>query len=384
VLKAVVVWSVVVVSCGLVSPPANDLVLRAARGESVDRVPVWLFRQAGRHLPEYRAYKEARGKHFLQLLEDPMDVAEVTMQPLRRYDVDAAILFSDILVVPQAVGVDVDMPGGRGIIVPEPVRTAEGAAKLARRCLDDPSATVATGLAHVLRALGEIRNAQLREGRDVTLLGFSAAPWTLLFYTVGASSRDFRPALDFVAANPVEADALLDGYEALVAAYVEAQIQHGAHAIQFFEAMGGKGVLDKRAFEDLALPRLLNLGRRLKRTHPDVPLLVFARGVDDPDHVNAALADVFDVVTLDKDADPRKARLAFPNTCLQGNLDPSLFIPNDDKDEKALDAAVAAMLNDFGTTDALIANIGEGLSGKEDPRLVNRFVDAVHRISAGQ
>ena len=376
-LVAFVIPSIVVA----LQTPANDLVLRAARGLEVSRVPVWLFRQAGRHLPEYNAYKEARGKHFLQLLEDPMDVAEVTMQPLRRYDVDAAILFSDILVVPQAVGVRVDMPGGKGIVVPEPVTTPDGAVELAKKCVSDPEATVAKHLKHVTRAVTEIRSAQLKEERDVTLLGFSASPWTLLFYTVGASSRDAEPALEFAKANPAATAELLDGYETLVAAYVDAQITHGAHAIQIFEAMGAG--LDAESFRELALPRLINLGQNIKKKHPSLPLLVFARGVADPDGVNKALADTFDVITLDTNSDRRKYRRDFPTTCLQGNLDPKLLVPGTTTNEDdALDAALQQMLTDFGDTNRLIANIGEGLTGKEDPRLVTRFIDTLHRLSS--
>jgi len=376
------------------SPPANDRLLRAARGESVDRTPVWLFRQAGRHMEEYREYKKTTGKHFLQLLEDPHDVAEVTMQPLRRYDVDAAILFSDILVVPQALGVKVDMPGGVGIVVPEPVTTGEEARAIAAKALADPAGVVRRELKHVTDAVTEIRKKQLAEKRDCALLGFSAAPWTLFYYTVGANSRDSTPASTFAAAYPAETAELLDAFEVLVAEYCAAQLRAGAHAIQIFEAMGAS--LDADAFDELALPRLQRLGERLQglgaadessSSEQKPPLLAFARGVAAPERINAALSKTsggpYDVITLDTDADRARYREAcFDGACLQGNLDPRLLVDDCDASSDRLDAAIDAMLGDFGSCQRLIANLGEGLSGKESQALVAYYVDAVHAKSA--
>jgi uroporphyrinogen decarboxylase len=360
-------------------PLQNDLMLRAARGERVERTPVWLFRQAGRHLPEYMAYKEEKGKNFLQLLDDPLDVAEVTMQPIRRYPLDAAILFSDILVVAEALGIDVEMPGGKGITVPRPLTGPDDFYARIPKEVD-----VAQKLSHVITAVTTIK--ETLKGK-VPLIGFSAAPWTLMYYMVGGSSRQNQENGEmWLREYPEASKDLLDLLTGVVIEYMSLQVQAGADMIQVFEAMGD--FISEENFYEWAMPLLKRIATELRERHPDVPLLCFTRGAT---YSSVALQQAgYNIITMDTKTDRKATRAALQAdfeangapagrvSGVQGNFDVALL--REPSTEAQVRDAVATLLQDLGPQQ-LIANLGEGLMGKENPELVTAFVNAVHEIS---
>ena len=359
--------------------PENDLMIRAALGETVEKTPLWLFRQAGRHLPEYQEYKKKMNMNFLELLASPETVAECTMQPLRRYDVDAAILFSDILVVPEALGIEVTMPGGVGIQVPNPLKSPEDIDSRLPSIDEITPEFVQDKLGHVVASVKEIRKQMAAEGKSVPLIGFSAAPWTLLFYMVGGSSKKNKEAgVQWLTDHPEESTKLLDLLTKIVIEYMAAQVEAGAHMLQIFEAMGM--MIDADNFRKFAMPCLQKIAQELKSRYPDLPLMVFARGMCE---LNEELVPLgYDVITMDGNVDRATARdIVGDKITLQGNYDPAELIEANGKTVDTVRETAKQLLNDLGPQ-RLIANLGEGLGGKESPALVEAFVNAIHEESA--
>jgi uroporphyrinogen decarboxylase len=364
--------------------PENDLMIRTALGRSTtERTPVWLFRQAGRHLPEYNDYKKTTGRNFLEMLSYPQDVAECTLQPVRRYNVDAAILFSDILVIAEALNVKVTMPGGVGIQVPCPlVGPADMMERLPKR--DELNREfVEERLGHVMESVRLIRRKMKEEMIEVPLIGFSAAPWTLLFYMVGGSSKKNNEiGVHWLKEYPEASRDLLDRLTTVIIEYMAQQVENGAHMLQLFEAMGM--MIDEANFREFAMPCLEKIAKELKAKYPDVPLMVFSRGAS---FANEELSKLgYDVITIDGSVDRSKARdIVGDRTGLQGNYDPRELIPDggDGKSVKTVETVretATELLKALGPQ-RLIANLGEGLGGKESPELVNAFVGAIHEES---
>ncbi|CAE8722114.1 unnamed protein product [Polarella glacialis] len=373
----------------LQSEASDSSLCRVARGESLasnQHAPIWLFRQAGRHLPEYNEYKKTTGKNFLELLKDPADVAECTMQPLRRYKVDAAILFSDILVVAEALGISVVMPGGKGILVPEPLESPADLARLPSLAEAATPEFIETRLAHVLAAVRFILKQMSSEGfGDTPLIGFSAAPWTLFFYMVGGSSKKRTDAGErWLKEHEAASAELLSLLSKVIIEYLSAQARNGCQVLQVFEAMGDK--ISPENFEKWALPAMQEIAQELRRRHPDVPLMVFPRGAC---YALPALQSAgYDVVTADSGTDlaaaaaslrAEAARTGGRVASLQGNFHPKWLRPSQGSTAEDVRREARAMLAKLGADGpGLIANLGEGLDGTEDPELVAVLVDTIH------
>jgi uroporphyrinogen decarboxylase len=358
--------------------PENDLMIRAALENTVERTPTWLFRQAGRHLPEYAEYKKKTGRNFLDMLKYPEDVAECTLQPLRRYNVDAAILFSDILVLAEALNIEVTMPGGVGILVPNPLTSPDQVYSRLPPIEEINEAFVQDKLKVVLESVKLIRKKMAEEGMTQPLIGFSAAPWTLLFYMCGGSSKKNNEiGMKWLNEHTEESQHLLNILTKLVTEYMSAQVEAGAHMLQLFEAMGM--MIDEENFNKFAKPCLEQISKTLKERFPNVPLMVFARGAS---FANEELSKLgFDVVTIDGTVSRDTARATVGDRCaLQGNYDPRNLIEEGGNTPETVRATVKDMLEALGSQ-RLIANLGEGLGGKESPELVDAFVNAIHEES---
>ena len=295
-------------------PPVNDLFLRALRREPVERTPVWMMRQAGRYLPQYRAVRS--GSDFLTMCRTPALAAEVTLQPIDLIGVDAAIIFSDILVVPEAMGCFLTLDEGVGPQFPTPIRSASAVAGL--RTVDP-----VTDLGYVLDALRLVKKELA--GR-VPLIGFAGAPWTLASYMVeGKGTKQFAVAKRMLFEQPATAHALLDKLADAVGAYCRAQVEAGAQAIQLFDSWAG--ALGPVEFREFALPYLARAAKEAKKA--GAPVIVFAPGASWAlDEI--ADATQADAIGVDWHISPSAARSKLGNraVAVQGNLDPTtLYAP---------------------------------------------------------
>ena len=336
----------------------SDLFLRACRREPVERPPVWMMRQAGRYLPEYRA---VRGRaDFLTMVGTPELAVEVTRQPVERLGVDAAIIFSDILVVPQAMGMALSVDEGVGPRFHHPLRSARDFDRL-RDIVPEQD------LGYVLEALKLARRSL--DGR-VPLIGFAGAPWTLMSYMVeGQGSKSFTQAKRLLAEEPARAHALLARLAQAVGAFLIAQVAAGAQAIQLFDSWAS--ALGPRDFQEFALPYLAEAVRLVQVA--GVPVIAFAPGagwaLEDIARVTGA-----DVIGVDwqTDAGDARRRLAGFPVALQGNLDPTWLYASPGE----IRARTRDMLAAFGGR-GHIANLGHGINPDVPVSHAQAFVDAV-------
>jgi uroporphyrinogen decarboxylase len=350
----------------------NDRFLRALRREPVDRTPVWLMRQAGRYLPEYRATRKQAGS-FLAMAKNPELACEVTLQPLRRFDLDAAILFSDILTIPDAMGLGLYFVEGEGPKFERTVRTADDAARL-------PVPDMETELRYVMDAVRTIRREL--DGR-VPLIGFSGSPWTLACYMVeGGGSKDFARIKALAHNDPATLHRLLSVNTDAVVAYLAAQRAAGAQALQVFDTWGG--VLSPAMYREFSLPYLQRIARELARgdSAQRTPLILFGKGnaayLEDLAASGAEGVGVDWLVELGE-----AARRTGGKVALQGNLDPATLYGSPDAIRREVRHALDSYRDgNGGSRDGHVFNLGHGMSPDMDPDHVAVLVDEVHAYSA--
>ncbi|MBI1288138.1 MAG: uroporphyrinogen decarboxylase [Flavobacteriales bacterium] len=332
----------------------NDLILRAARGEKVERTPVWLMRQAGRILPEYREVRAKMGG-FKELVESPEFACEVTIQPVDHLGVDAAIIFSDILVIPEGMGLPYEMVEKRGPWFEKTVSSASDIEKLKVAEANDVRYTI-----------DAISLTKKELGGRVPLIGFAGAPWTIFSYMIeGSGSKTFSKAKKFLYTQPKLSHQLLEKITLSTINYLKGQIAAGADMVQIFDSWAG--ILSPDQYREFALRYISQICDAID----EVPITVFAKGAY---FVRKELGELnCHTIGLDWNMDAAESRaLIGPNKTLQGNLDPCVLYAEDEM----IVAETQAMLKSFGPQ-RHIANLGHGVYPDIDPLKVKLFVDTV-------
>jgi len=345
----------------------NDRFLRALLKQPVDVTPVWMMRQAGRYLPEYRASR-AKAGDFMSLCMNPEFACEVTLQPLERYPLDAAILFSDILTIPDAMGLGLYFETGEG---PRFKKTVNTLAEIEALPIPDPQ----KDLGYVMDAVSTIRREL--NGR-VPLIGFSGSPWTLATYMVeGGSSKDHRKSKAMLYENPQAMHLLLDKLAQSVTSYLNGQILAGAQAVQIFDSWGGS--LSDAAYQEFSLAYMQKIVNGLIRENDGrkVPVILFTKGGG---QWLESMADTgADALGLDWNTHIGDARRRVGGkVALQGNMDPSVLYAS----PQAIRAEVSRILESYGSGNGHVFNLGHGITPEVDPARAGAFIEAVHELSA--
>ncbi len=345
----------------------NDRFLRALLREPVDVTPVWMMRQAGRYLPEYRATR-AKAGDFLTLCKTPELATEVTLQPLERFPLDAAILFSDILTIPDAMGLGLYFAEGEGPRFETPVRSAADVARLGVPDMQQD-------LGYVMDAVRMIRQTL---GGRVPLIGFSGSPWTLATYMIeGGSTKEFARAKGMLYEAPETLHRLLDVLTRAVTDYLNAQIDAGAQAVMIFDTWGG--VLTTRDYEAFSLAYMRHIIKGLTREHEGrrVPVILFSKG--GCQWLEAQADSGADALGLDWTLDIGRARARVGDrVALQGNMDPCVLYASPER----IREEVAFILESYGKGSGHVFNLGHGIHQHVNPDHAAAFIDAVHELSA--
>ena len=345
----------------------NDRFLRALLRQDVDVTPVWMMRQAGRYLPEYREVRAQAGD-FMSLCQNPELACEVTLQPLRRYALDAAILFSDILTIPDAMGLGLYFEQGEGPKFKNPVQT--------------PDAVEALNVVDTEKDLGYVLDAVKLIRRElngsVPLIGFSGSPWTVATYMVeGGSSKEFARIKSMMMNTPAVMHELLDKLAESVTGYLNAQIRAGVQAVQIFDTWGG--ALSAHAYREFSLAYMKKIVAGLIREHDGqkIPVILFTK--NGGHWLEQIVESGCDCVGLDWTIPINEARARVGDkVSLQGNMDPAVLYG----DDASIRKEVGLILEQFGSGNGHVFNLGHGIHQHVNPDRVTAFVDAVHELSA--
>jgi uroporphyrinogen decarboxylase len=354
------------------APLQNDLILRAALGQPTERVPVWIMRQAGRYLPEYNEVKGTAD--FFTVCRTKELAAEITIQPIRRFSsmgcpLDAAIIFTDILVVPQALGMEVQMLESKGPSFPSPLVDPKDLEKL------DSVSVAVERLQYVFDAITLTRT---KLNGEVPLIGFSGAPWTLMAYMIeGGGSKTYNKAKSWLYNYPEATHCLMQRLTDVIIVYLIRQIEAGAQLLQIFDSWAAE--LSPQCFETFSLPYLNQIAREVKAKYSQVPLIIFPKGANYSIEWFANDSESkYDVIGLDWTISPSTARaIVKDKKSLQGNLDPCVLFASKEK----IRDEVKQMLEGFGTTQRLIGNLGHGLTPSHKIESVAAFIEAIRDLS---
>ena len=345
-------------------PLQNDRLIRALLRQPVDVTPVWMMRQAGRYLPEYLRVRKQAGS-FMALCTNPELACEVTLQPLERFPLDAAILFSDILVVPDALGLGVTFVEGEGPKL-QTIRDGASVARLTAGSLHE----------HLAPVYETIRRLRENLPAETALIGFAGAPWTVTSYMVeGGGSKEFQEARTFARRDPEAFSALIDLVTKATIDYLLAQVKAGAQALQLFDSWAG--VLPPDQFHRWCERPMGEIVRAVKDVHPEIPIIAFPRGA-------GILYEQFvervpvDGVSLDTTVPPAWANRALKNVCLQGNLDPIVLCAN----QATIKRQSTQLLDSIAGRNGHIFNLGHGIIPETPVDNVKYLVDLVHEYSS--
>ncbi len=345
---------------------SNDLIIRALLRKDVDRTPLWVMRQAGRYLPEYLKTRAEAGS-FLQLCQTPELACEVTLQPLRRFKLDAAIIFSDILTIPDVMGLGLYFTEGEGPRFERPLRTEADIRNLPRPDVHD-------SLAYVMDAIRLVRRELAGQ---VPLIGFSGSPWTLATYMVeGGPSKSYGKIKKLIYDQPALAHQLLEKLADTVTDYLNAQIESGAQIVQIFDTWGG--VLAADAFKEFSVRYLARIIAGLKHEHEGrrVPVILFCKGCNA--HLEAQADTGCDALGVDWTMTLSEARSRVGHrVALQGNLDPAVLLAA----PAVIRHETSQVLNSFGHGSGHVFNLGHGITPDVDPDNLQTLVNSVLDLS---